>query len=327
VNAKTFVSPLIALSLSCGGLALAQRDEPFEQPYPAYAQQWAYAAKDINLRAGPSTDYPIIVTLLAGASIAVQGCLEDYSWCDVVAEPYRGWVYAGNIAYPYQGSNVPVISYGAAIGIGILAFSIGSYWDRYYRAAPWYPQRDYWINRPPPPRVPGGYHPRPPRPDYGHDGWQRPPQVQGPTGGQRPPPQGQGPAAGQPPQGQRPGYAPGYAPGQRPGAVQQPAQVPAPVARPQPPQGQSPGAVQRPPQGQRPAGVPVQGPGAGQPPHGQAPATRPQAPQGQAPGAVPQPVHGAVKRPPEGQSPAGGQRPPQGNAPSGGQQGPQHEGR
>ena len=303
MNAKKLVFPLIALSLTCGGLAFAQRDEPFEPPYPVYNPQWAFASKDVNLRAGPSTDYPIIATLLAGASIAVQGCLEDYSWCDVVAEPYRGWVYAGNIAYSYQGSDVPVISYGAAIGIGILAFSIGSYWDHYYRAAPWYSQRDYWINRPPPPRGPGGYRPPPPRPDYGHDGWQRPPQVQGPTGGQRPP-QGRGPSGGQrPPQGQ------------------------APVARPQPPQGQSPGAMQRPPQGQRPAGAPVQGPGAAQPPHGQAPGTRPQAPQGQPPSGVPQPVHGVVKRPPEGQNPGGGQRPPQGKAPGGGQQGAQHEGR
>jgi uncharacterized protein YraI len=99
--------------------------------------QLAYAAKQVNLRAGPGMEYP--------------GCVADYRWCDVEAGPSRGWVYGGNIVYPYQGSNVPVISYGAMIGIGILAYSVTSYWDQHYIGRPWYPQRQRWIHRPPPP--------------------------------------------------------------------------------------------------------------------------------------------------------------------------------
>jgi uncharacterized protein YraI len=113
--------------------------------------QLAYAAKQVNLRAGPGMEYPVVAILLAGVPVTVQGCVADYRWCDVEAGPSRGWVYGGNIVYPYQGSNVPVISYGAMIGIGILAYSVTSYWDQHYIGRPWYPQRQRWIHRPPPP--------------------------------------------------------------------------------------------------------------------------------------------------------------------------------
>lgn len=234
MNRNAISSTLIALSLSFSGVCFAQSEQGDTVPTESYATnsapQWAYASKNINLRAGPSTEYPIVVTLMAGSTVSVQGCLSDYVWCDVISEPYRGWVYAGNLTYQYQGSPVPVASYGAVIGIGILGFSIANYWDRYYRGSPWYPQRNYWIGRPQPYHPPGGYRP-PPRPGYGPSGAYRPSQGQGPSGGQRPP-QGQGPSGGQRrPQGQGPGG------GQRP------------------PQGQRPSGGQRPPQGQEPSGA------------------------------------------------------------------------
>ena len=157
--------------------------------------QLAYAAKQVNLRAGPGMEYPVIAILLAGVPVTVQGCVADYRWCDVEAGPSRGWVYGANIVYPYQGSNVPVISYGAMIGIGILAYSVASYWDQHYVGRPWYPQRQRWINRPPPPpHAPPVQRPAPPdhRGPTGHP--QVPPEHRAPPG-QRPaqhvePPQG-----------------------------------------------------------------------------------------------------------------------------------------
>ena len=156
---------------------------------PGFSQpQLAYAAKQVNLRAGPGMEYPVIAILLAGVPVTVQGCVADYHWCDVEAGPSRGWVYGANIVYPYQGTNVPVISYGAMIGIGILAFSVASYWDQHYIGRPWYPQRQRWINRPPPaalPHAPPVQRPAPPehRVPSGHPAVQ--PQHRAP-GGQRP---------------------------------------------------------------------------------------------------------------------------------------------
>ena len=183
-------------------------------PTIAYAQV-AYTAKDVHLRAGPARDYPVVAILPAGVEIAVEGCLSGYSWCDVVAGPNRGWVYSGNIVYPYQGADVPVLTYGAMIGFGIVAFSVGDYWDHYYRDRPWYPQRQVWINRPrsgfgaggrPPPQAPvvrpGSQ--RPPQTPVIRPGSQRPsPQGQVPSGSQRPP-QGQAPRSGPQPRGQEP---------------------------------------------------------------------------------------------------------------------------
>jgi uncharacterized protein YraI len=163
------------------------------------AAQWdGYAAKPLNLRAGPAMEYPLVAQVPAGVSISVQGCLSDYQWCDVVAGPDRGWAYANNIYYPYQGANVPIRSYGPMIGIGIVAFALGSYWDQHYRGHAWYPQRQHWIDRSRPEFGPGG-HRLPYEPGFGPGG-HRPPHGPGfGTGGHRPP---DGPLGG--PRGHRP---------------------------------------------------------------------------------------------------------------------------
>lgn len=174
--------------------------------------QSAYAAKELNLRAGPSTDYPVVAVLPASTAVFVQGCLSDYRWCDVVAGPSRGWVYAGNIVYPYRGANVPVATYGAAIGFGVLAFSVANYWDSHYVGRPWYPQRHLWINRPPPVHYgpggrPPGYRPpggHPPRPGFRPPGGHPPPPGARPQGGHRPPPGARPQDGHRPPPGVRP---------------------------------------------------------------------------------------------------------------------------
>jgi uncharacterized protein YraI len=117
-------------------------------PSLAVAQQLAYASKTVSMRAGPSRDYPVVATLGSGTAMTIYGCLQGYTWCDVVVGASRGWVYSGNIVYPYQGRNVPVMSYGSSIGLGIVSFSIGNYWDNYYTDYPWYGQRQNWASRP-----------------------------------------------------------------------------------------------------------------------------------------------------------------------------------
>jgi uncharacterized protein YraI len=117
-------------------------------PTVATAQQLAVASTIVALRAGPSRDYPTVVALSAGTTMTIFGCLRNYRWCDVESGPYRGWVNSGSIVYPYQGQNVSVLNYGATAGLGIVAFSIGNYWDNYYGAYPWYAHRHNWASRP-----------------------------------------------------------------------------------------------------------------------------------------------------------------------------------
>ena len=49
----------------------------------------AVAARDVNLRAGPARDYPVVAVVALGAPLEVLGCLNGYTWCDAIAGPYR----------------------------------------------------------------------------------------------------------------------------------------------------------------------------------------------------------------------------------------------
>jgi uncharacterized protein YraI len=210
-------------------------------PLAASAQQ-AQSTKWVHLRAGPSADFPLVSTLGPGTPLSVQGCTEGYAWCDVIApDQSRGWIYAGNIAYPYQGNAVPVIAYGPSIGFPIVVFSIGAYWGQYYRARPWYGNQAHWsYYRPPPP----GYRP----PGYRPPGYRPPPPAPGRPPG---PPQGGRPPGGKPPGGPPPNI--GRPPGGKP-----PGGPPPSTGRPpggdRPPSGGRPPGGNPPPAGGRPSG-------------------------------------------------------------------------
>jgi len=120
----------------------------FAAALAANAQE-AFTTRTVNVRAGPDTSYPTVAVLGPGAPVQVMGCLDDWSWCDVAFADNRGWVYSPYLSYVYQGYRVPFYSYAPSFGIPIISFSIGSYWDRYYRGRPWYGRRDYWASRAP----------------------------------------------------------------------------------------------------------------------------------------------------------------------------------
>ncbi|WP_449427779.1 SH3 domain-containing protein [Rhodanobacter umsongensis] len=136
----------------------------------AYAQD-GYVTGNVNLRAGPDPSYPLVDQLPAGTGVSVQGCTSGWEWCDVINanDGNRGWIAGNFIQYDYQDQPVLLSDYGAQIGIPIVAFSIGMYWDNYYRGRSFYGERERWyrrpvISRPPPPRhelyrgpVRGGY--------------------------------------------------------------------------------------------------------------------------------------------------------------------------
>lgn len=142
-------------------------------PIAASAQQ-AYARMAVNLRAGPGTEYPVVATLGNGQPFNVAGCTSGYGWCDVVMpDGLRGWVYSDAIDYAYEDRRVPLAGYGAAIGVPIVTFALGSYWGNNYRDRSWYDDRRYWGGRPPPPRQ-GWQRPPPSRPEWQPRPWQGP---------------------------------------------------------------------------------------------------------------------------------------------------------
>ena len=70
----------------------------------------------------------IVMSIPPNSLLAVNGCLDDFTWCDVDWEGNHGWLYGNYLYYDYQQRRVPVIDVGAALGIGIVAFNLGDYW-------------------------------------------------------------------------------------------------------------------------------------------------------------------------------------------------------
>ena len=137
-------------SLSLASLALAL-------PALAYAQD-GFVTGNVNLRAGPDPSYPLVDQLPAGTGVSVQGCTDSWEWCDVINanDGSRGWIAGNFIQYDYQDQPVLLSDYGEQIGIPIVAFTIGAYWEHHYRERSFYRERDSWYHRDipyrPPPR-------------------------------------------------------------------------------------------------------------------------------------------------------------------------------
>lgn len=106
----------------------------------------AIATSDVNLRAGPSTNYPVVTVVDGGDNVRVFGCLEAGDWCDVAYSGARGWVSSNYLAYLDNGrrytSRVP-----ERVGAPVITFSFGSYWDDHYRSRGFYRDRGRWDPR------------------------------------------------------------------------------------------------------------------------------------------------------------------------------------
>ncbi len=104
----------------------------------AFAAVSGVAVTSVNLRAGPSTRYPVVIVMPQSASLAVHGCVSDRSWCDVSWGGSRGWVSANYIYVIYNGRRtVLTTSVVPAIGLATVAFT-AAYWNTHYHAYPWH---------------------------------------------------------------------------------------------------------------------------------------------------------------------------------------------
>jgi len=111
---------------------------------PAVFAADGYVTGNVNLRAGPDSSYPRVTMLQAGTPVAIEGCIDGWSWCDVATAEERGWVTGNFLQEEYQGQRVLIPEYGLQIGIPIVSFAFGTYWDQHYRSRPWYGNREHW---------------------------------------------------------------------------------------------------------------------------------------------------------------------------------------
>lgn len=117
---------------------------------PAIAQAAeGYSTANVNMRAGPSTRYPAVAVIPAGSSVEIRGCLSNVNWCDVEFYGGRGWVSGQYVQAVYEQRRVYVgPEYYRPLGIPLVTFSVGNYWDRYYRHRDFYRERDRWSRGP-----------------------------------------------------------------------------------------------------------------------------------------------------------------------------------
>jgi uncharacterized protein YraI len=106
-----------------------------------------WVVDDISLQAGPDPAYPSIVELDAGTPVSIEGCINGWTWCDVIAGADRGWVPGTFLEEDFGGQRVVVIDYGPRIGIPVVSFSLGLYWEQHYHNRPFYAQREQWVSR------------------------------------------------------------------------------------------------------------------------------------------------------------------------------------
>ena len=123
-----------------------------------------FVTQGMNLRAGPSIDYPLVAQLPQGTPTEIFGCLAGWSWCDVATEGVRGWVAGAGLQLLYDGRPEPLYGYGAAVGLPFIGFDVDRYWGRYYRGRPWFNDAGRWRGQGPHGGPPGGFadHDRPP---------------------------------------------------------------------------------------------------------------------------------------------------------------------
>lgn len=143
----------------------------------------AFSTGNVNMRSGPSTQYPAVIVIPVGSQVDIRGCMSSANWCDVAYAGYRGWVSGSYLQASYSQRRVYVDpQYYRPLGIPTVTFSIGRYWDDHYRNRPFYRDRDRWRDNDGPR---GGDRPRDRDRDPRNDNAGRPGN-DGPRGNDRP---------------------------------------------------------------------------------------------------------------------------------------------
>jgi len=135
---------------------------------PAAAADHGYVTANLNLRAGPGTDYPVVATMQAGSGVTIYGCLSGWTWCDIDWRGNRGWAAGSYLQVMYRDRRQPITSYGSYIGLPFVTFSVGSYWGDHYRHRRFYDQLPRWNGHRPHGSYDGPRHNKPHHRDQDH---------------------------------------------------------------------------------------------------------------------------------------------------------------
>ncbi len=74
----------------------------------AFADVAATATTDLNVRAGPGTEYQVIGVVGGGEGVSIQGCVEGSKWCAIATDGGQGWVYSDYLVADVSGNQVVI---------------------------------------------------------------------------------------------------------------------------------------------------------------------------------------------------------------------------
>ncbi|MGX9573688.1 DUF1236 domain-containing protein [Mesorhizobium sp. f-mel] len=72
----------------------------------ALADTAVSAVADLNIRAGPGPQYPVIGVLAAGQSATLDGCIQNSKWCTIAEANGQGWIYSDYVTAEFGGNEV-----------------------------------------------------------------------------------------------------------------------------------------------------------------------------------------------------------------------------
>ena len=87
----------------------------------ALADTMVSATTDLNVRAGPGPQYPVIGVLAAGQATTLKGCLENSKWCSVAEAGGDGWVFSDYLSSDIGGKQVILTDRPAGAEVAVIA--------------------------------------------------------------------------------------------------------------------------------------------------------------------------------------------------------------
>ncbi len=85
----------------------------------AFAATSATAVTDLNVRAGPGPEYPVVGLVGAGQAAIVTGCIQGSKWCTL---DNGGWVYSDYLTADVSGSAVILTERPAVVGVPTVTY-------------------------------------------------------------------------------------------------------------------------------------------------------------------------------------------------------------
>jgi len=85
----------------------------------------ATATTDLNVRAGPGSQYPVVGVIGAGQATVIDGCIQGSKWCSVANEGGKGWVFSDYLTAEFGGSPVVLSSRPADSGVSVVTAPTG----------------------------------------------------------------------------------------------------------------------------------------------------------------------------------------------------------